>query len=166
MVDKNTIGNIAAKVVRIVPGVSTYQGKEKLRDIDKRLRDQLASLLNQERDRIEEMKKRLTRSLALDPLDDLDRLTRKMHQLADTIKHAAYGWSPVFDQASVDNQRLESLYEFDTSLENALAATRGAVDRLTEALENNLDEAITAVDGSLSAMERTLQKRELLLKHV
>lgn len=166
MVDKATLGKIAAKVVRIVPGIGTYQDKETLRDIDKRLREHLASILNKERGRVNEVKMALTKKLKLDPLDDLDRLSRKMHRLADTITFASYGWSAIFDQASVNKERLESLYEFDKSLEEKIALVQGAVDTLAADLENGLDEAIAEVDRSIGTVDDTVQKRDQLLKAV
>ncbi len=166
MVDKKKLGNIAAKVVRIVPGIGTYQDKETLRDIDKRLRDYLALILDRERGRINDVKKLLTRNLKLDPLDDLERIARKMHQVGDTIKFAAYGWSPVFGQASVDKQRLENLYEFDRLLEDHIAVIQRAVDTLIADPEKSLDTGIAEVERSLGALDDTLRRREELLKQV
>jgi hypothetical protein len=166
MVDKSTLGKIPAKVVRIVPGIGTYQDKEKMRDIDKRLREHLASILDKERGRINETKTILTKKLKLDPLDDLDGLCRKLHRLSDTIKFASYGWSAVFDQANVNKERLEQLYEFDKSLEDEIAVIQGAVDALTVDPENGIDAAIAEVDRSIGALDDTVRKRESLLKQV
>jgi len=166
MVTKESLAGKAAKVARIIPGIASYQDKEKLRDIDKRLRTHIASILSQERARIEDLKSQLAKALKLDPLDDLDALTRRMHKLADTITFAAYGYASLFDQASVDKKRLEELYSYDQSLEDEISVIKGTVDNLLEASEQEFPAKMREVELSLGKLEERLRGREELLKQV
>jgi hypothetical protein len=166
MVTKESLARKAAKVARIIPGISSYQDKEKLRDIDKRLRTHIASILTRERSRIEDLKAQLAKAFKLDPLDDIDALTRRMHKLADTITYAAYGYASLFDQASVDKKRLEELHAYDTSLEEEISVIKGTVDNLVGASELELAAAMRAVDLSLEKLEEKLRGRDEFLKQV
>ncbi|MFH0811960.1 MAG: hypothetical protein V2A69_03870 [Pseudomonadota bacterium] len=166
MVSKESLANIAAKAVRLIPGISSYQDKEKLRDIDKRLRNQLASTLDEERARIDDVKSLFSKKLKFDLLDDLDTVTKKMLQLADTIKFSAYGYSPLFDQGAVDKKKLEELYQFDQSLDEELTSMKGQVDKLVSASETGLPAGINEVQRALGTLEKKLKSREELLKQV
>lgn len=166
MVTKESLAGKAAKAARIIPGIASYQDKEKLRDIDKRLRTHIASILNQERLRIEALKAQLATGLKLDPLDELDAVTRKMYKLADTIAFAPYGYASFFDQASVDKKKLEELYGFDQSLEGEISVIKGTVDNLLEASEQEFAAKMSAVDLSLGKLEEKLRGRENFLKQV
>lgn len=166
MVTKESLADKAAKLARIIPGISSYQDKEKLRDTDKRLREHIASILSEERSRIEDLKAQLAKALKLDPLDDLDALTRRMHKLADTITFAAYGYASLFDQASVDKKRLEELYNYDMSLEEEISVIKGTVDNLLGTSEQEMAAAMREVDLSLGKLEERLRGREELLKQV
>jgi len=166
MVTKESLAGKAAKVARIIPGFSSYQDKEKLRDIDKRLRTHISSILSQERVRIEDLKSQRAKAIKLNHLDDLDALTRKMHKLADTITFAAYGYAPLFDRTSVDKKKLEELYSFDQSLEEEISVVKGTVDNLLEASEQEFTAKMREVDLSLGKLEDKLKGREKFLKQV
>ena len=163
---KDSFSNKVKKAARIIPGIGSYQDKEKLRDIDQRLRSHIASIINKERKRIDELKNLFTKELKFDPLDDLDRLARKMDQLSDTIKFAVYGYAPIFDQAIVDEKRLEELFNFDQSLEKELLEVKAQVDILVSSPEKELNEKIKEVELSLNKLEDKLKMREEFLKQV
>ncbi|RLA93451.1 MAG: hypothetical protein DRG25_04515, partial [Deltaproteobacteria bacterium] len=131
-----------------------------------RLRSHIASIINKERKRIDELKNLFTKELKFDPLDDLDRLARKMDQLSDTIKFAVYGYAPIFDQAIVDEKRLEELFNFDQSLEKELLEVKAQVDILVSSPEKELNEKIKEVELSLTKLEDKLKMREEFLKQV
>jgi len=160
MVTKESLASKAAKVARLIPGFASYQDKEKRRDIDKRLRTHIASILGQERARIEDLKSERAKALKLDRLDELDSVTRRMHKLADTITFAAYGYAPLFDRASVDNQKLEELYSFDQSLEEEIAVIKIAVDNLLKASDEEFTAKLKEIGRSLGKLEEKLKGRE------
>lgn len=164
MVDKAKLGTLAATITRIIPGIDTYQDKERLRESDKQVRNQLADMLAREGGRIETIKMQYARKGHLEPLEELDRLTRTMQKLTDTIRHAACAWSPVFDQACVDLQRLDQISSFDRSLEDAVTAVHAAVDTLPADTAGDLDTAMRQVESSLSSLEHMMEERERLIR--
>lgn len=163
MVSKEFLAKGVRAISRLVPGIASYQDKEKLREFDKRLREQLALRLDEERARVDEVKVALLRKMEIEGLDDLDLVTRKFRQLADTLRYAAYGYAPLFDQSAVDKKKLEELYQFDLSLEGGLEEIASAVDTLASAPEGNNADNLSAVERSLSALETVLRRRHRLL---
>lgn len=164
MVSRESLARIAAKAVRLIPGISSYQDKEKLRDLDKRLRSHLAATIDEERIRIDNVKALLSKNLKLDLLDDLDSLTRKMCQLADTVKFSAYGYSPLFEQGGVDEQRLQQVYQFDHALEGELVKLKEQVEKVVSSAEAELSASINSVVLALERLEHNLKDREELLR--
>ncbi|MDH7501031.1 MAG: hypothetical protein QHH30_11690, partial [candidate division NC10 bacterium] len=108
------------RLVRLVPGLSGYQGREKIREADKIFRVTLAEQLAQLQRRLEEMKKTLVERRELHPLPQLDLLTRRMAQSKDAITYASYGYSGAFDLAHLGTPELERIYRFDLSLAEQL----------------------------------------------
>ncbi|MBN2033210.1 MAG: hypothetical protein JW836_08035 [Deltaproteobacteria bacterium] len=164
MVTKESLADKAAKAARIIPGIGSYQDKEKLRDLDKRLRTYLASLLGKERSRIDERKRFLAKEGKLDRLDDLDALTRKMHQLADTITFAAYGYAPLFSQAHVDRKKLEKLYLLDQGLEKEVSKLSEKVNTVVSGLESEFSAGIRETEFSLRTIEDQVNHRNEFLR--
>jgi hypothetical protein len=166
MISKESLAKIAAKAVRLIPGISSYQDKEELRNLDKRLRSHLVLTLDEERMRIEKVKSLLSKNLTFDFLDDLDALTRSVYRIADTIKFSAYGYSPLFEQGGVDEKRLNEVYQFDQSLEGELGRLTEQVDKLASSSQAELPAGISAVSVVLDALEQRFKGREEILKAV
>lgn len=163
MVSKEFLAKGVRTVSRLIPGFASYQDKEKLRDLDKRLRDYLAAQLDQERGRIDAVKAALVKKRRLEGLDDLDALTRKFQQLADTLRFASYGYAPLFSQSAVDTHKLEKLYQYDLSLESTLEEVSSAVESLASAPEAARSEDLSAVEHALGALENLLTRRHRVL---
>lgn len=163
MVSKESLAKGVRTLGRIVPGIASYQDKEELRAVDKRLREQLASRLDEESARIDEVKAALLKKTQIEGVDDLDLLTRKLHQLADTLRFASYGYAPLFAPSGVDRNKLEELYKFDLSLEGGLEEIGSAVDALASAPAGGNADSLSAVQRSISALETLLRRRHQLL---
>ena len=163
MVSKEFFAMAIKNAARIVPGIGSYQDKEKLRDLDKRLRNDIASILRKQAERINDLKSLLSQQHKLEPLNDLDRLTKKTNQLADTTQYAAYGFAPLFDQASVDIKRLEELYAFDKQLEQELI---DKIDALVQTPQADFSTQARVVEISLIKLANGFEKRTSLLKQV
>lgn len=118
------------RLARLVPGIGSYQDKEGLRDTDKKLRVTLAERLDGARKAVEDCTAGLQRRGLFDHLDRLGRLERKLHQAADSIRFASYGYSGVFDAVKIDEAKLERLYAFDIALAESVSAVQDAAQGL------------------------------------
>lgn len=108
------------RLVRLVPGLAGYQGREKIREADKIFRVSVAERLSSLQGRVEEVKKALVERKDLHFLPQLDLLTRRMAQSRDTITFSSYGYSGVFDLDHIGGPELGRIYQFDLSLAERL----------------------------------------------
>ena len=132
MLTKEKIAEILKDVVRIFPGIPSYQEREGLRSQDKIIREQLASRIYQQVEHINEVQHTLTNKAILKPLAELDRYARQMMRLADSIRFASYGYAGLFAASSVDEHKLAELYEYDLSLHQEIEELAVAVSTLQQ----------------------------------
>lgn len=140
--------NFLERIASHIPGIKGYRAREDRRDTDKRLREYMASELDRHRKLLENFKRDLLGKGQLDPLDEADRVTRKLQLAADSIRHASYGYSGFFDQVKVQEGELDRLYQYDLEL---LGAVRGIEER-AGALKPAADAA-----AALAELETTVE---------
>lgn len=131
------------KLVRLIPGLAGYQGKERIREADRLCRTALAERLGLLQHKVEGIKKALTEEKDWRLLPALDLLTRKMARARDMISFSRYGYAGVFDLQKIGRKELEEIYRFDLELALSLEDLRQAVDGF----------CLRAGQGSLEAEE-------------
>jgi hypothetical protein len=139
------------KLIRLVPGLSGYQGCEKIREADKILRLALADRLASHQAKVEAAKRGLVEGKDFRLLPQLDLLTRKMAQSRDTLAFANYGFSGAFDLQQVGRAELDGMYEFDL----ALAEQVEALGQMVEALYSEFSQG-RAQPEAIRQMEKAL----------
>ncbi len=110
-----------------IPGIRTYRTKEQLRATDKQVREHLASRLQESRALLKRVTLDLNQRGLLEPLDEIDRLSSHLQQMADTLRYASYGYGGIFDLVKIRAEALGRLYEFDLSLMDDLDAIHAEV---------------------------------------
>lgn len=111
-----------------IPGIRTYRDREHRRETDKKLREGLADRLQEIRLHLKQQALELGRKNAFDPmLSEVDRLSAKIQQMADTIRYASYGYAGIFDLEKIREEELGQLCEFDLSLLDRLDQIHGIV---------------------------------------
>ena len=80
-----------------IPGVRTYREREHRREADKKIREHLASRLQEIRSPLKKVTLDLSSKGQMESLAKLDRLSSHLQQMADTIRYASYGYSGIFD---------------------------------------------------------------------
>ena len=133
-----------------IPGVRTYREREHRRETDKKLREHLASRLQETRSRLKKVVLDLSTKGQMESLGKLDRLSSHLQQMADTIRYASYGYSGIFDVEKIREDELNRLYTFDLSL----------VDDL-ERIQKNVEEIGPA--SSPAAREKKVEETETFL---
>jgi len=132
MLTKEKVAKILQDVVRIFPGIPSYQEREGLRAQDKIIRQQLASRIYEQVEHVNEVQHELTNKAILKPLAELDRQARKLMRLADSIRFASYGYAGLFAATSVDENKLAELYDYDLSLHQEIEELAVAVSTLQQ----------------------------------
>ena len=135
-----------------IPGVRTYREREHRRETDKKLREHLASRLQEIRSQLKKVVLDLSSKGQMELLAKLDHLSSHLQQMADTIRYASYGYGGVFDLEKIREEELDRLYTFDLSLVDDLERVQKSVGEIGLASspaerEKKVEEAETFLDS-------------------
>ena len=108
--------NWLEKIADAIPGLRSYRSHEHRRDTDKRLRDFIASRIDTMREKVDDIKLELTNEGKIELLDDVDLATKKLRKVADSTRHASYGYTGVFDQVKMKDDELDLLFSYDIKI--------------------------------------------------
>ena len=131
---KDNMGAVEALIVGL-PGINGYVDKEVRRDADKRVRTMIASRLDEQKQALFAIQRKLAKGGGLKHLDEVDGAIQKLQLLSDRMKTASYGYAGFFDPVRVKEEELNALHRFDVALaartvevEDAVRALAGAAD--------------------------------------
>jgi uncharacterized protein (DUF58 family) len=113
-----------------IPGVRSYRDREHRRETDKHLREHMASRLQEARSQLTPIILNLSQKGQYDLLEELDRLSSRIQQMADTIRYASYGYAGIFDLEKIREEELDRLYSIDLSLMDDLERLQAKVGEL------------------------------------
>jgi maltooligosyltrehalose synthase len=122
--------------MRKIPGVRTYMEREHRRETDKKLREHLASRLQESRSQLKKITLDLSVKNQMESLAKLDRFSSRLQQMADTIRYASYGYSGIFDLEKIREDELDRLYSLE---EVGQASSPYAREKKVEEAEAFLD---------------------------
>jgi hypothetical protein len=143
-----------------IPGVRTYRDREHRRETDKRLREHLASQLQEARSGLSHTALEMSQKGQFGPLTELDRLSSRLQQMSDAIRYASYGYAGIFDVEKIREEELENLYTFDLSLMDALEGIQSKVAELgTQNPPEKWNTAIEEAFHLLDALEKKFRQR-------
>lgn len=153
--DENAVQKLADKI----PGFKGYHEQEIRRSADKLLRDHLAGLLDQIRQRLFRFQGELKSRGEFKPMTDLDRLGRRLVRARDRIEHASYGYAGFLDAAKIGPEQLDRLYDYDLALEENIAAIDQAARTFTNSASGDYDETIAALGVTIDELSRMIDDR-------
>jgi len=113
-----------------IPGIRTYRDREHRRETDKHLREHLASRLQEARSQLSRTTLEVSKRGPFDSLEELDRLSSRLQQMADTIRYASYGYAGIFDLEKIREEELDRIYAFDLSLMDDLEGIQTQVTEI------------------------------------
>ena len=143
-----------------VPGIGTYLDRERRRETDKKIREHLASRLQEARSLLKRLTVNFSQKGQLDPLVDVDRLSAHLQQLAGTIRYASYGYGGIFDPEKIREKELDRLYSFDLSLRDDLQGVQRQVEGMVrETGPETLTKKIQEAEYLLDAFEEKFRQR-------
>jgi hypothetical protein len=161
MLTKEKVAAIFKSVVRIFPGMPSYQEREGLRTQDKIIREQLAARIIEQVSHLQEIQSKLTNKAIIKPLSHLDRHARKMMRLADTIRFASYGYAGLFAGVQVDEQKLAELYDYDLSLHQEIEELAVAVGNLKQRQDDEWKtDSLEDFQLAINRLEERLKNRQ------
>ena len=136
-----------------IPGYDAYRSKENRREIDRRIREQIASRIGAFAERIERVATELANKRDLAAIGPVDAAARSLRHVQNLISTATYGYGGIFSDRTVDEAALDQLAQFDADLLTRTEALEPAVAKL---------EAATAADqpGAVSALQEVTKSLE------
>src|SRR6185369_11400737 len=109
---RNWIERLSSKI----PGYSGYVDRERRRDIDKLHREHLADRIRSLKPSLTEVMRELTNSGRLFEVGPVELAIKKLDQLENRVRFASYGYAGFFDVVKIEQQQLDSIYQFDLAL--------------------------------------------------
>jgi len=101
------------KLELLVPGLRGYRKLEDLRVSDSLLRNQVADKLNQTKSNLEDVRKQMAAAGDYTNLTSIGSLIAQVQQLSGEVRHAEQGYSGFVAAISMNEDRLNQLYDFD-----------------------------------------------------
>ncbi len=149
------------RVFKGLPLVREYNDKELRREADHRLRQLLASELEQEKQRLYDLQKQLLRGGGLAWMDDADGAIQRLQTLIDRIKTASYGYAGLFAAVKIEAEQLDALHRFDMALAERAQEISERISQLEASAANRdaLGPAILAVNETVTEFQRLFDKR-------
>lgn len=126
---QSRIGSLLDKI----PGYGGYRDKERRRESDRRIREQLALDYGQLADRLGRIATRLAEERQIAAIRFVDKPHDELKTFIDRVRTATYGYAGLFGDNPVDEQALDQIAAFDQALDDQVGV---------------LDEQVTALEGT------------------
>ncbi len=146
-----------------VPGLKTYLARENLRDADKEIRDELVK-------RVDKLAKTVAKAsdarsqakgmAALQGLDRLDRVCKRVRKVRDTIKYDSRGYQGLFDPQEVTERDLMALLDFDEKLFDDVEKLQRLAEESISDPSISVKEALMDFEDALAEFDEKLGQRE------
>jgi len=119
--------NVLEKLGEKIPGYRGFQDRELRRDVDRQLREHLASELGRLKSALRDHTRGYTDAGKIGALNGFDRLDRQLDGLSQAIRFSDYGATGLFDPVKIGEAELARLYEFDLSVVDDLAQLEAGI---------------------------------------
>ncbi|MFQ5921946.1 MAG: hypothetical protein ACE5M4_03815 [Anaerolineales bacterium] len=146
--------DLLGKLQNAVAGFVGYYDRERRRDADKLLRDAVADRYEEQWDRISAIQAQMVAAKMLEYIDDAEAAAIKLRTFVDRVRGAPRGYAGFFDAVRINQDELDSLYQYDLELleytdrvaeaAGGLGAAMSNPDDLRAAIENLVDVASKA----------------------
>lgn len=107
------------KLELLIPGLRGYRTLEDLRVSDSLLRNQVADKLDQSKSNLESLRKQMATAGDFTNLTSVGSLIAQVQQLGGEVRHAQQGYSGWVPTITIDQNKLNKLYEYDYGFVNS-----------------------------------------------
>jgi hypothetical protein len=104
---------IAKKLELLIPGLRGYRSKEDIRVSDELLRNMVADRLDKVKGNLEALRKLVATSGDFTNLTTVGSLISQVQALSGEVRHAAQGYAGWVAPITIDEGKLNKLYEYD-----------------------------------------------------
>jgi len=146
------------KFVEDIPLMGSYLRRENARERDKLIREHIAQRIDHLKGAVMKVMEAMTEKRILTGLDKLDRLSRKLDKLRDTIKFASHGYSGVFERVRILDTELEKLMDYDLDILSKVEEMDKRLSTMPTD-EAGANEEIATLTSFADDLERTIEER-------
>ncbi len=118
------------KLASYIPGFGGYIERQNRRAADKLLRETVADRFESLWKRASALQTDMVNEGLISYIDDMERAAIQMRTFIDKIRHAAYGYSGLFDAVKINEEELTQLYQFDSAFFLAAEEIGRALDNV------------------------------------
>lgn len=141
------------KLQLLIPGLRGYRSKEDIRVSDELLRNQAADRLDKVKGNLEQLRKQVASSGDLTNLGGVGSLISQIQGLSGEVRHAAQGYAGWVAPITINEDKLNRLYDYDYSLVSSILQ----LDEATSPGSLNYDStAPNSIQASLGQFSRTV----------
>ena len=148
--------DLLGKLQNSVAGFVGYYDRERRRDADKLLRDTVADRYEEQWDRVSAIQAQMVAGKMLEYVDDVEVAAIKLRTFVDRVRGAPRGYAGFFDAVRINQDELESLYQYDLELLDYADRVAEAVDGLETAVSNKED-LPAAIDNLVKTATSAIQ---------
>ena len=144
-----------------IPGYGGYVSKERRRDADKLHRDHLADRLRATKQPLNEVMRELSSGGRLFEVGPVDRVLKKIDQIENRVRFAAYGYAGFFDAVKIQEPQLDAIYRFDLALVERVEQLERLARELgpKSSTADGLKRAAAELEGAADDLNRTFDER-------
>ncbi len=147
------------RLLDLLPGFKGYREREERRQADKQLRDHLVGLIDAERTKLQRVEADLSRAGKVARVGVLDRCLGQLTKWRDKLHYADYGYTGWLEKPAFSEPELDKLYQYDLSLQDAIAALGEKVAAVASADEAGFEAAVAALDASITDLGGKIEGR-------
>lgn len=150
-------GGTIDRMLDKIPGYGGYRDKERRRDSDRIIRENLAMEYGQLADRLGRLATSLADQRKILAISVVDKPYKRLTAFIDRVRTASYGYEPLFSDAPVDADALDQVALFDRALADQKEKLAEQVAALEQA--NPDDSAFKVSAGEVTATVDGLHER-------
>ena len=150
-------------IARIIPGYAGYIDREKRRDTDKLLREQLASQFGAEQDGLTRLAQQVAADGKIEYSGKIETIQQGLNRFIARLQTAPRGYTGWWEVTQIKKEDLDQLYQYDMNLANGVQQLRDAVGKASAALgSDGFDAALRSLRDFADNLNRQLDARTSL----
>lgn len=148
------------RLIGYLPGFNGYREREIRRAADKIIRDYFVRKLQSVMEKVNKIKRELVEASYLEPLEGIDRISRRLERLTDSIRFADYGYTGFFDAIKIKEEELDRVYEYDFSLTQDIDKIDSTVNLIISSLKGEWSEKLKELNDVLEELDGKFKERK------
>jgi hypothetical protein len=150
---------LSERILSVIPGFKGYKEKEVRRESDRLIRNHLYRRLKESEDDLKKVFQELSDERLYGPMENMDRLVMEFDRVKARIDHASYGYSGFFDILKIEENDLDEMLSFDSSLIDEVEALSKEIKALKEVKPEEVNSHLKSIRSSISKIEEAFNER-------